>query len=397
MCSRKRGGRLIKSVFYFTYLFIVSAAFILCADFLYTNYIIRNAAELESQIELNLRVPNEHFMYGFKRNYLGPASWGGGRYKLATNSLGFRDAAPRTIEKVAEKPRLMFLGDSFTEGIGLEWPQTFAGKVARSRPDLEILNAGVASYSPRVYYKKLKWFIESGYKIDALWVFVDISDIHDEAQRSALFDGGQKPRRIDSAGPRRQEAEKQKSLRSKLVELLQRNFFLVHAGLRQVRKMLQKAYFLIGGDPSILRTPPWYMGLPRAEWTIGVYEDAFEPLGFQGSLELALRWMDRLHALAKANSIPLIVGVYPWPNQIHHNDRESRHVEIWRKWCLDKCRHFVNFFPVVFRAADDAHPFWLDELYLEFDIHFNERGNDVLARHILKRLEGLDELKAPGT
>ena len=44
-----------------------------------------------------------------------------------------------------------------------------------------MLNAGVSSYSPSIYYYKTKFFIEQGLKFSHLIVFIDISDIEDES------------------------------------------------------------------------------------------------------------------------------------------------------------------------------------------------------------------------
>ena len=43
-----------------------------------------------------------------------------------------------------------------------------------------MLNAGVSSYAPSVYYEKLKYFLDAGLTFDEAVVYIDISDIHDE-------------------------------------------------------------------------------------------------------------------------------------------------------------------------------------------------------------------------
>ena len=110
--------------------------------------------------------------------------WGPRRHPIYTNSLGFKAASAEQVPLRTDRHRLLFIGDSFTEGIGVEYPQTFVGQVALAlAPDgVEVLNAAVASYSPVIYYRKLKYWIEErGLKVDHVVVFVDVSDIEDEA------------------------------------------------------------------------------------------------------------------------------------------------------------------------------------------------------------------------
>src|SRR5262249_32763549 len=76
--------------------------------------------------------------------------------------------------------RFVFIGDSFTEGLGYPWEQTFVGLLSRSLGEAEILNAAVSSYSPTAYYIKIKWLLDEGYVFDHVVVLIDISDIQDE-------------------------------------------------------------------------------------------------------------------------------------------------------------------------------------------------------------------------
>jgi hypothetical protein len=47
-----------------------------------------------------------------------------------TDSLGFKDASRRAVP---DRRRILFIGDSFTEGVGLPYEQTFVGLFARAR------------------------------------------------------------------------------------------------------------------------------------------------------------------------------------------------------------------------------------------------------------------------
>jgi hypothetical protein len=125
------------------------------------------------------------YHHGLATNVDVTGSWGGVRYPVRTNSLGFRDSDVRTIPQRAKSPRVVLIGDSFTEGSGVPYRDTYAGLLdsAFSRRGLEVLNAAVMSYSPSIYYRKLKYLLEElRLRIEYLVVAIDLSDIGDEAK-----------------------------------------------------------------------------------------------------------------------------------------------------------------------------------------------------------------------
>ena len=70
------------------------------------------------------------------------------RVSMRFNRFGLRGG--EIEEKPAPgRPRVLLLGDSHTAGWGVEEEQTFAARLGRARPDLEILNAGVPGYGTR--------------------------------------------------------------------------------------------------------------------------------------------------------------------------------------------------------------------------------------------------------
>ena len=113
-------------------------------------------------------------------------NWGDLRYKLVTNSLGFRDFQNTSVKKVSSsKKRLILIGDSFTEGVGLGYKDSLAGQITnylKKEKEYEVLNSGVGSYSPTNYYYKTKYLIDQEYKFDKAIVFLDITDVIDEIQ-----------------------------------------------------------------------------------------------------------------------------------------------------------------------------------------------------------------------
>src|SRR5262249_48987259 len=80
---------------------------------------------------------------------------------------------------------VLVIGDSFTEGLGFPFEDTFAGKLylagQATSEKTEFLDAGVSGYSPTIYLEKIKYFLARGLKFDEVIVMSDISDVHEEA------------------------------------------------------------------------------------------------------------------------------------------------------------------------------------------------------------------------
>ncbi len=79
----------------------------------------------------SFRVPSETYNHGFAKMADSVAVWGPFRYRMRTNSLGFKDEANRIVPLESDHRRVVLTGDSFTEGIGHEFGKTFAGILAK--------------------------------------------------------------------------------------------------------------------------------------------------------------------------------------------------------------------------------------------------------------------------
>ena len=129
------------------------------------------------------RVPSKVYHHAILPNINQVEIWGGQIQKrVITNSIGFFDKENRIVNKTNKlKNRILLIGDSFIEGSGLNYEFTLAGLLdVYLGENYEILNSALGSYSPSIYYKKTKHYINQGYKFDQALVFLDVSDIFDE-------------------------------------------------------------------------------------------------------------------------------------------------------------------------------------------------------------------------
>jgi hypothetical protein len=123
----------------------------------------------------------------------------------------------------------------------------------------------------------------------------------------------------------------------------------------------------------------------ESSWTFSVSKIDLSPLGLEGGIARALKNMRALANLLSKRHIPLIIAVYPWPVQLAHNDRESRHISVWREFCLKNCASFSDLFPAFF-AEKESYEDWYDHFYIYGDVHFSAKGHALMFRELSMHL-----------
>ena len=327
-----------------------------------------------------VRIANPVYDHGLAAGFDGHDVWGEVRHRLVTNSLGFKDASARTIQLKPASRRALLIGDSFAEGIGMSYEDSFAGLLQRAgqqRNDrIEFLNAGVASYSPSIYYKKIKYLLDLGLQFDEVVVLSDTSDVTDEANSYFCIDDDPKYR--VHCAPAEGSMQPVAAAPKKSNFLIDR--FVVTNRVRiAVKRSIQS---VLGNRRASINTDHARIG-----WTIpglDVSRD-YKPLGVEGGIARSLQNMRALSDLLAARNIPLSIVVYPWAQQVAQGDRNSRQVSLWREFCEGRCKAFINLYPVFF-AASAADRNWYERYYILGDDHFSIEGNQLVFRELARQL-----------
>jgi lysophospholipase L1-like esterase len=318
-----------------------------------------------------LRIYNPIYSHTLKSKYDGFDIWGPHRFRFLTNSLGFRDASTRDVPLVADHKRIVFIGDSITEGVGVPYEKTFVGRFASAFPNLDVLNAAVVSYSPSVYYEKLKYFLGVGLSFDEAIVYIDISDIQDEAIKYSYDEHGVLQMRWKTPEEK---------------DWWERAFYVADF-LNQVRLSQQWARRIENASLQDLMHSGVYsrdFNGGRADWTFDAKAPGYGSMGVEGGIQKAKQQMNRLHQTLSRHGIALSVGVYPWPQQLLYDSENSRQAKIWREWCAGKCKRFFDHFPAFFRYKR-KDPEFIRSLFIWGDVHYNARGNQILAEDLIKK------------
>jgi GDSL-like Lipase/Acylhydrolase family len=332
-------------------------------------------------VERMYRVQSPIYHHDLARNQETMGLWGVKRYPMRTNSLGFKDRQVREVPLQANRRRIVLLGDSFTEGIGVAYEETYAGHIAEALKlrNIEVLNAAVSSYSPAIYYRKTKYLLEElGLSFDEVVVFLDLSDIQDEAafyeldQHEHVIAVGDWPERLISRNQPVSERESFASLLQnnsvlvRFLSLLAERVWAEHPGYGACREMGKEALAAM-------------TNLERSLWTTN--DSVFEKYGKVG-LEKAQGNMGRLLDLLQRHHKKLTLVVYPWPDQIMQRDLRSKQVEFWKRWAGAHGVPFVNLFPT-FIAEDDPEAV-IGRYFIPCDMHLNEAGHQRFAQAFFK-------------
>jgi len=322
-------------------------------------------------LERKYRVKDDFFHHGLKPNYTGQAYWGSGKNQICTNQYGFKDTCvgPKLSSKEID---LAFIGDSFTEAVGIDYEKSFVGLIHNDLAGKKIANLAVASYSPSIYLAKMEKLIRDGFKFRDVVVFIDISDIQDEAGYVTNEDGSVSDR----------DSGKDYSKFSMWIrELGRENFKLTNAAyriLKEWRKRQKKDVL-----PQI-----YERSYTRSSWTYAPdevsYEYGKEVKGPNDAIQQAIDAMRRLASLLKKQGTRMMVAVYPWPGQLLHDTRDSMQVKIWASFAEEEGLVFYNFFDVFFDHKEKyGVEQTIDSFFIDGDVHFNELGNQVIANQFM--------------
>lgn len=383
--ARSQSGRVfanaaLKRVLVSTGIFAYCLVLFLAFDFAYSS-LTRGEEKARAA-----RIANPVYDHGFAADFDGYDVWGELRYRLVTDSLGFKDASVRNIPLKGPSRRVLLIGDSFAEGIGMSFEDSFAGMLqhaGQQRSDkIEFLNAGVASYSPSIYYRKIKYLLDIGLQFDEVVVFSDTSDVTDEATSYFCIDDDPKYRAHCSSAEGSAQpaaASPEPAAAPKKSDFFIDRFVVTNRVRISIKRSIQS---WLGNRRRSINTDHARIG-----WTIpglDVSHD-YRPLGVEGGIQRSRQNMRALSDLLAAKNIPLTIVVYPWAQQLAQGDRNSPQVSLWRDFCAGRCKAFINLFPVFF-AATESDRDWYEHLFILGDDHFSVEGNRLMFRELARHL-----------
>jgi len=313
------------------------------------------------------------YHHGLKPNAAVTDVAAGYQYPFFSNSLGMRDAAVREVSLRSPGPRILFIGDSFTEGIGLPWEETFAGRVqaALAPEGVEVLNAGVNSYCPVLIKRRLRDLVENaGLEVDRVVVLIDISDIVQELQYRETPAGSIEAIPYAPFAEQAAALQRANQLQDWLQKNIEENFVLLGAISRNLRLWWRAR------DAT---TSLWdQMG--EWAWNWPDYEGPHRTLVDQG-LRSAAANLEAIAVMLRARGIGLTVVVYPWPQQLKSPVQPNEAERFWGEWARQQGVDFISLYPR-FRELGPATEV-REKYYFPSDCHWNAAGHAEVAQVLL--------------
>lgn len=364
--------------------------FVFIALFIITDFVL---GYFKNPYNLNhFRIKHPYYHHGLKANTAQTTCWGEILYNVHTNSIGLIDSAKYEVPLQTDDKRILIIGDSHSEGVGVWYKNTFAGilqKKAEKR-GIDILNASAVSYSPKIYYLKTEYLInEVGLDVDEVWIFIDISDLQNEIAYQAFT-----PQKTGAFF----------YLKTNLAKFLDKYSFTYHflksrndakridTFLKKMNRFdpdnltsrekntaeLYEDFFRDFDNDDLLRSPQFH-GV--GSW---FYDSLTIDLANKG-LKLGQNNIQKLVDLCKAKNMKMQLSVHPWHKQIKIGDTTDYYVESWRKFCKKNNINFVNLYPLFIEKQNPVMV--IERFYIQNDNHWNKAGHRRVANYLEKYLK----------
>jgi len=333
----------------------ISLIFIFLTDLLFGSYLLRFTPK-----KIDHTIGHNIYDHDLKKSFRANLEWSPGKtYLFCSNKNSFRTFCDK-MDFESKEFDIAFIGDSFTEGVGVNYEDTFVGRIENNFDDLKIANLGVVSYSPSIYFTKLRYLLENGYKFKRVIIYFDISDIYDDNRKYKLIDD--------------KISRKKSAILSNIQRALKSSFpFLAYS-----TKVLKNNVFKKSTDATNKCT---YLDFchEKSSWTFNNK--------FFGDKEInkSLKFMEMTYELLQKNDIKMSVGIYPWPAQILHDNSQSKIVKLMNNFCVNKCEFFFNNFTDFFNEIifTDKEKI-ISKYYIEGDVHFNSLGNEKIFKNFVR-------------
>ena len=119
----------------------------------------------------------------------------------------------------------------------------------------------------------------------------------------------------------------------------------------------------------------------RDKWTV----DDEVSNEYKEGIVSSIKYINLLKNLCNQNNIKLTLAVNPWPTSVYYNDYNSKIVNIFGTFAKENNLQFINFFPLFISENDSKKKRYniIKKYYIYEDVHFNKRGNKLVAEHFL--------------
>ena len=299
-------------------------------------------------------------------------------FKVYTDENGYRYLGKKNKNQLNKS--IIFLGDSHTYGIGLDYKNSFAGKIEKNFKNYKVLNLGLPSYSPTIYNYQLKSLIKKKIKPNKIFLILDVGDLSQESFRWKHNKENERPILI-SEMPRKKEKEV-----SGWQQFRRENFKgyrMISYHLREFSRTIKKNLKKKNNIQNEVKKTHW------GEFTYtnknNLQIKYWKNLSFDATLKKMTKNLQEISSLSRSINSEFYIVIFPWVETLEYGQNSFDYEKYAIKMCKDiECTDLINLFPH-FRKLKKNSANWRKEFYLIDDIHLNKKGQDILYQEIKKK------------
>lgn len=335
--------------------------------------------------DLENRIPNKEYKYTFKPNVDFYSKYNDFTYKISTNNFGFRDKKNLIINDFKEKKTFLFAGDSFLEGVGLNFEDTLLGHLDKNtHNEYNLLNSGVASYSPYLYKRKIISFInKNNFKIDKVIILLDKSDPIDD-YRFKNHTGYFPVKKNESEIYQKKISERFitfafLSMFFNYLDELQRNI--------KYRFILSRKYkhnFFEYTQNQVIA----FKSIGNRKFITKYYTDEnIWKIKTQNYIKESIKHIIDLNKFLKNKNIDLEIFIYPWSYELADKEYAKRYLDFMSNIFEKNDLSFYSCYKYFLKQNTLDQLEIIGKKYLYADVHYNSSGNETLSSCIQDKLK----------
>ena len=308
--------------------------------------------------------------YRFKSSF--PAT------NIFTDEHGFRTIDNSKIEKKDKK--IFLVGDSFTFGVGLEYEDSFSGMLEINQKDYQFFNFAVPSYSPTLYSYKIKEILKKKIIPDKVILFLDLTDVHDEAKRWTLNTKTNKPELIsEEVFNINKEKDSFKHLNFKistqLASIINLNLRILRSEIRNIFQKKTETNLTMNTFQGQF-TFKSEKDLDPNFWSKGMVEE--------GSNNIKKN-INIISEMLKKNNSEFFLVIYPWAETMVYGQDFFNWSKFGEELCSNNKCKFIDT-TKVFKEYKNNNENWITDLYFPNDIHFTKLGSKIIFNELISNI-----------
>ena len=235
---------------------------------------------------------------------------------------------------------------------------------------------GYVSYSPSIYYKKLKFYIEQNkIKFDKIFLFIDHSDIQDEG----IF------YREDKKGNIVRKWYSDDKVSDKKRKHYYKNYFKQNSFIYKLYENLNSPKISYKSKKCILDSSEKnyndYLEIERFGY--GYNENILKKEWVFVGIKKINNYLDKILNLSKKYDFKIYLVYYPSALEVLNkiNFNSSKHFIFLENWSKKNNITFINSYHAFNKSSDKTKNYLTN--FIECDVHWNKKGHEIISNSLI--------------